>query len=211
MTGRIRRVFATVADCRLRIGHVVLRAGTVLFVLSGLEVKRPCTMPCSMGERMIRTRSWIAVILATGLLAIAGLVAAQQQGTPNGAPKTGAKTGAAANSGAIARGKYLVEDVAYCTNCHTPRNNKGQLERSKWLEGGPLFWQPAHPMQNYPQLVPRIAGTIPATDDEMVTLLTTGVWKDGTRLREPMPQFRLTQDDAKAVIAYLKTLNPVKE
>jgi len=164
-----------------------------------------------MGERMIRTRSWIAVILATGLLAIAGLVAAQQQGTPNGAPKTGAKTGAAANSGAIARGKYLVEDVAYCTNCHTPRNSKGQLERSKWLEGGPLFWQPAHPMQNYPQLVPRIAGTIPATDDEMVTLLTTGVWKDGTRLREPMPQFRLTQDDAKAVIAYLKTLNPVKE
>ena len=147
-----------------------------------------------MGERMIRTRSWIAVILATGLLAIAGLVAAQQQGTPNGAPKTGAKTGAAANSGAIARGKYLVEDVAYCTNCHTPRNSKGELLRSKWLQGGPLFWQPAHPLQNFPQMAPRIAGTPPATDDQMITLLTTGIWTDGSHLREPMPQFRFTRE-----------------
>ncbi len=164
---------------------------------------------------MTRTRKWIAALLATALLGIAALLMAQQQqqqGKPtNAAPRTGANGSTGAASGAVARGKYLVEGVAYCTNCHTPRNSKGELERSRWLQGGPLFWQPAHPLQNYPQLVPRIAGTIPATDDEMITLLTTGVWKDGTRLREPMPQFRFTKEDAQAVIAYLKTLNSGNE
>ena len=151
-----------------------------------------------MGEWMISTRSSIAVFAAL-FFGVVGFLAAQQQKQ--------AKPANTANAAAVARGKYLVEDVAYCTNCHTPRNMRGQLDRSHWLEGGPLFWQPAHPLQNYPQLVPRIAGTIPATDDEMVTLLTTGIWKDGTRLREPMPQFRFTKEDAQAVIAYLKTLN----
>jgi len=42
----------------------------------------------------------------------------------------------------------------------------------------------------------------------MVTLLTTGVWRDGKRPRPPMPQFRMTQQDAQAVVAYLKSLNP---
>ena len=128
----------------------------------------------------------------------------------NPAPKAAPGKGAAATGGAVARGKYIVEDVAYCTNCHTPRDSNGVMDRSKWLQGGPLFWQPAHPVQNYPQLAPRIAGTPPASDDEMITLLTTGVWKDGTRLREPMPQFRLTKEDAQAVLAYLKTLTPVQ-
>ena len=168
-----------------------------------------CPVLSSMGEGMISTRKWVAVLTATALLGIAVLLAAQQQqGKPaNGAPRVGANAATGAASGAVARGKYLVEGIAYCTNCHTPRNSQGELDRSKWLQGGPLFWQPAHPLQNYPQLVPRIAGTIPATDDEMVTLLTTGVWKDGTRLREPMPQFRFSKEDAQAVIAYLKTLN----
>lgn len=129
-----------------------------------------------------------------------------QTAKPN---QPGRQGGANANapSGSVARGKYLVEDVAYCTNCHTPRFENGSYDRSKWLQGGPLFWQPAHHLANYPQLAPRIAGTPPATDDEMITLLTTGVWKDGTHLREPMPQFRFTKEDAQAVIAYLKTLN----
>jgi mono/diheme cytochrome c family protein len=155
-----------------------------------------------MGEWMISTRRSIVGLLAALLLGVAGLLTAQQQKQ--------AKPATSANAATVARGKYLVEDVAYCTNCHTPRNQRGQLDRSHWLEGGPLFWQPAHPLQNYPQLVPRIAGTIPATDDEMITLLTTGIWKDGTRLREPMPQFRFTKEDAQAVIAYLKTLTDMK-
>ena len=53
---------------------------------------------------------------------------------------------------------------------------------------------------------PRIAGALPGTDAEMVTLLTTGIWRTGTYLRPPMPQFRMNQQDAESVIAYLKSV-----
>ncbi len=183
---------------------------------SGLHAALPCTMRCSeLGEGMFSTRK-LLILAVSAFLIIAALetrhVSAQEAASrpSNPAPKAAPAKGAAATGGAVARGKYIVEDVAYGTNCHTPRNSNGTVDRSKWLQGGPLFWQPAHPVQNYPQLAPRIAGTPPASDDEMITLLTTGVWKDGTRLREPMPQFRLTKEDAQAVIAYLKTLTPVQ-
>jgi len=163
-----------------------------------------------MGEAMTSTRKFLAVLFSAFVVVLLGITrftAAQESAQPaktaNGAPKAGSP-GA---TGAVARGKYIVEDVAYCTNCHTPRTSTGELDRTKWLQGGPLFWQPAQHVPNYPQLVPRLAGTPPANDDEMVILLTTGVWKDGTRLREPMPQFRMTKEDALAVIAYLKTLS----
>jgi hypothetical protein len=114
----------------------------------------------------------------------------------------------AAGSSQLARGKYIVEDVAVCSQCHTPHNSARQLDQSKWLEGGPLWLRPAEPVENWPLQVPRIAGNPPGTDAEMIRLLTTGVWRDNKQLRPPMPQFRLSVEDAQAVIAYLKTLTP---
>jgi mono/diheme cytochrome c family protein len=113
-----------------------------------------------------------------------------------------------ANNNLIARGKYLVEDVAMCTQCHTPRDSAGNFDRSRWLQGGPLWYQPANPVPDWPLQVPRIGGSIAATDSELVTLLTTGIWRDGKRLRQPMQQFRMTTEDATAVVAYLRSLNP---
>lgn len=114
--------------------------------------------------------------------------------------------GAAGNNADVARGKYLVEDVAFCINCHTPRNQNGQLDRSKLLQGTPLFFRPAQPISDWPIIAPRIGGTPPATDAEMVTLLTTGIWITGVPLRDPMPKFHMTRQDAEAVVAYLKSL-----
>jgi mono/diheme cytochrome c family protein len=112
------------------------------------------------------------------------------------------------NEALIARGKYIVEDVAMCGQCHTPRDNQGQPDRSKWLDGAALWLQPASPVQDWPLKAPRIGGNPPGTDAEMVKLLTTGIWKFGQPLRPPMPQFRMTQEDAEAVVAYLKSLAP---
>jgi mono/diheme cytochrome c family protein len=42
----------------------------------------------------------------------------------------------------------------------------------------------------------------------MIRLLTTGVWTDGNHLRPPMPQFRMSREDAAAVVAYLRALTP---
>jgi len=108
--------------------------------------------------------------------------------------------------GVIARGKYIVESVAVCSQCHTPHDSQGRPIQSEWLAGGPLWLQPSEPMGDWPQRVPRIGVTPPGTDQEMTMLLTTGIWRDGTRLRPPMPQFRMSIDDAQAVVAYLKSL-----
>lgn len=110
------------------------------------------------------------------------------------------------NPAQVARGRYIVEGVAYCTNCHTPRNPDGSFDRTRWLKGGPVFFQPAFPMPDWPQMEPRIAGQPPTTDAGMIHLLTTGLWTDGKPLRQPMPQFHMTPADAAAVVAYLKTL-----
>ena len=81
------------------------------------------------------------------------------------------------------------------------------MDRNHWLEGAAVWLKPAEPRGNWPLQAPRIAGDPPGTDAEMVTLLTTGIWKNGGYLRSPMPQFRMTRQDAEAVVAYLKSLN----
>ena len=108
----------------------------------------------------------------------------------------------------VARGKYIVEGVSVCSQCHTPRTSAGRLDRSKWLQGAPVGWKPADPSTDWPLQAPRIAGTPPGSDAEMITLLTTGLWRNGKPLRPPMPQFRMSPEDAQAVVAYLRSLTP---
>ncbi len=114
------------------------------------------------------------------------------------------------NSSALdaARGKYLVESVAMCGQCHTPRDSNGKLDRSRWLQGSPVPYMPAKPDPNWPINAPRIGGTPPANDADMVKLLTTGIWTTGKPLRLPMPQFRMDRGDAEAIVAYLRSLTP---
>jgi mono/diheme cytochrome c family protein len=116
----------------------------------------------------------------------------------------------AATGDAVARGKYLVEGVAMCGTCHTPRKANGELDRDRWLAGAPVPYMPPQPRPNWPSIAPRIAGLPPTSNAGMVTLLTTGIWIDGKPLRDPMPRFQMTQADAQAVLAYLKSLGPGK-
>ncbi len=108
------------------------------------------------------------------------------------------------NPALVARGKYIVDDVAVCSQCHTPRDAQGNYQHDKWLEGAPVWLEPASPESNWPLRAPRLAGNPPGTDVEMVKLLTTGIWRNGTTLRPPMPQFQMSVEDAHAVVAYLK-------
>ncbi|MGA9393083.1 MAG: cytochrome c [Candidatus Sulfotelmatobacter sp.] len=114
------------------------------------------------------------------------------------------------SEGGEARGKYIVEDLSRCGQCHTPHDNKGNADRAHWLQGAPVWLKSAEPIEDWPLQAPRIAGVLPGTDDEMVKLLTTGIWKTGTYLRQPMPQFRMTPQDAQAVVAYLKSVQPAQ-
>ena len=123
--------------------------------------------------------------------------------------KNGAKASTAANKDVVARGQYIVDGVAMCGQCHTPRDAHGAPERSHWLEGASLWLTSAQPVADWPLQAPRLAGSPPGTDADMVKLLTTGIWSTGTYLRSPMPQFRMSVQDAEAVVAYLKSLTPM--
>jgi len=159
-------------------------------------------MPISFCSIANARRVLAAGTLATACLAIIlygfGVTAAQETKRAEPASRTDAEL--------VARGKYLVEDVAMCGNCHTPRKENGQIDRARWLEGGPLFFQPPRPMPDWPLVAPRLAGLTPANDAAMITLLTTGIWTNGQPLRQPMPEFHMTRSDAEAVLAYLKSL-----
>jgi mono/diheme cytochrome c family protein len=128
--------------------------------------------------------------------------------TAQGSRRTGDPAAPAENAKLIARGQYIVQDVAVCGQCHTPRDSNGQPEPHHQLEGGPVWFQPAAPMADWPLKAPRLAGTPPASEADMVRLLTTGIWTNGQHLRPPMPQFRMTKEDAEAVVAYLRSLTP---
>lgn len=124
------------------------------------------------------------------------------------APAGPAMTGSANTGGGdVARGKYIVEDVAMCGTCHTPRKADGSLDRTRWLAGAPVPYLPAQPTRDWPIVAPRLAGNPPATNAQMVTLLTTAVWITGKPLRDPMPKFHMNKSDAEAVVAYLRSLS----
>ena len=106
----------------------------------------------------------------------------------------------------VARGKYIVEDVAMCPTCHTPRLSNRELDHTRWLAGAPTPYLPAQEVADWPINEPRLAGTLPTSNAGMITLLTTAIWIDGKPLRDPMPKFHMTVADAEAVVAYLRSL-----
>lgn len=106
----------------------------------------------------------------------------------------------------IARGKYIVHDVAMCIQCHTPRNERGELIMSRLLRGAPLPVGSPYTKIPWAGRAPSIAGMMGYSDDEAVTFLTTGKTSRGDTPMPPMPPFRMNKEDAQAVIAYLKSI-----
>jgi len=137
------------------------------------------------------------------LAAIAGLVLLAGVG---GCSRSDASPPAGGAQASLERGKYLVENVGLCSDCHTPRLQDGTLDRDRWLMGSMVEFTPIHPIPGWATVAPAIAGLASFTDEEAVALLESGVAPGGRPLAPPMPPFRLNHDDAVAVVAYLRTL-----
>jgi hypothetical protein len=107
----------------------------------------------------------------------------------------------------IARGSYLVNQVAMCGDCHTPMNQNGRFIKSKWLQGARIAYKPNFPVRRWPRGAPNLAG-LPWrwNAGEMIKFLTTGRDPRGHYAGPPMPAYRLNHADAVAVTAYLKSL-----
>ena len=60
--------------------------------------------------------------------------------------------------------------------------------------------------QTWATQAPAIAGASAFDPEDELSLLTTGQRRDGKMPKPPMPPFRLSREDALAVIAYLRSL-----
>ena len=106
----------------------------------------------------------------------------------------------------IERGRYLVEEVAKCTECHTPRGAQGQLEHEAWLQGAPIWIMPVRPIANWADRAPALAGLPSLTEQEAERVLEQGTGPEGETLRPPMHIYHMNHEDAHAIVAYLKSL-----
>ncbi|HEY3927753.1 MAG TPA: c-type cytochrome [Candidatus Koribacter sp.] len=112
------------------------------------------------------------------------------------------------DSAELARGKYLVESIGMCGDCHTPINEMGQPVMDKNLQGATLMFKPTVPIPGWADRSANIAGLKGWTDEESIKFLTTGVDPNGKQAAPPMPQFRYSKADAAAITAYLRSLAP---
>ncbi len=136
-------------------------------------------------------------------LAVFLLLAADRAQITNAQDTKAAKKAAQSTVGGnVDRGRYIVESIAMCGDCHTPRNDAGEMVVGKMLSGAPIL----QPVPGWATYAPRLAGTPPGTDEEFVRLLTTAVARTGLPPRWPMHRYTMTRPDAEAVLAYLKSL-----
>lgn len=121
-----------------------------------------------------------------------------------------ARVHAQAPNANVARGKYLVEEVARCQDCHTPKTDTGEFDKTKWLKGARLAVQPIAPIQGWHATSPDITSTSQLWqrwgDDGFAKFLETTKNPRGGGAGAPMPAYTLSHDDAVAVAAYLKSL-----
>src|SRR5262245_12616329 len=62
------------------------------------------------------------------------------------------------SSADISRGKYLVEELARCSEYHTPRDDAGNLKGAAWLQGAPIWIKPIALIREWADRTPPLAG-----------------------------------------------------
>jgi len=115
-----------------------------------------------------------------------------------------------AQEAVVARGKYLVEEVAKCQSCHTAKSGSGDLDKTKWLKGTMLDVKPVNDIPKWHATSPDITSTSALWRrwgmDGLVKFLETGKNPRGNAADVPMPAYQLQHDDAVAIVTYLKSL-----
>ena len=167
-----------------------------------------------MKKLVVRLLKALGVLLT---LAVLGLVVRFYVLAPKSRPAP--SVAAPTSPEAIAKGKYLVEHVAACVGCHSPvqEDKPGEPPVAGRLGAGRDFGElPGFPGHlRAPNLTPdKETGIGNHTDGEVLRAMREGVAKDGHALFPQMPfqtyAQTLADDDALAIIAYLRTLPPVK-
>jgi mono/diheme cytochrome c family protein len=148
-----------------------------------------------MGKSMRKLACLLFVFLANAAVGVASLIGARADAQTE-------------------RGKYLVM-LGGCNDCHTPGVFLGKPDFSRTLGGSEVgFELPGLGVFHGPNLTSdKETGLGDWTPEEVVTAITKGQRPDGRELAPIMPwkSFAvLTKEDALAIVAYLKSLPPIK-
>ena len=109
----------------------------------------------------------------------------------------------------LQRGRYLVEGVAHCGECHTPRTALGGLDRAAWLAGAP---NPSGE-GTIPNITP---GGLDWSETDIAYYLETGFTPDydsaGGEMAEVVENLsQLPAEDRAAIAAYLKAIPAITD
>lgn len=111
------------------------------------------------------------------------------------------------DSAELAQGRYLVEALGHCAECHTPRTALGGLNTSRWLGGAP---NPSGQGR-----IPNItSGGLSWSEEEIAEYLSSGFTPDfdvvGGEMADVVANTsQLTDEDRMAIALYLKAVPPV--
>lgn len=116
----------------------------------------------------------------------------------------------------IERGRYLTNHVAVCMSCHSKQDREvfaGPIVPGTVGQGGQVWASD----RGFPgvltatNITPAAVGTW--TDGELLHAITAGVHRDGYALFPIMPYKtygQMTEADAKAIVSYLRTIEPIE-
>ena len=113
----------------------------------------------------------------------------------------------------LERGKYLVEGILTCGNCHTPRGPKGVLDTANRHAGGPQVWETAEYTVRPSNITPdKDSGIGGWSAGEVKAAIRDGKRPNGQQISPQMPYgfYKIfTPADLDAVVAYVQSIPPV--
>ena len=150
-----------------------------------------------------------SAVLLSAATAVVTISCSKQTATDG----TSTAAGGTASEDRLALGKRLVW-AGGCVDCHTPGSFYGAPDTTRMLSGSELGW--AGPWGvTYPRnLTPdSTLGIGTWTEAQIAAAIRTGVRPDGSPILPPMPWpmygAGMTEDEALAIAAYLKTIPPI--
>jgi mono/diheme cytochrome c family protein len=114
------------------------------------------------------------------------------------------------NDPVVEDGRYIVEALAHCGECHTPRNLIGGMKTSRWLGGGPS----PEGKGRIPNISPHATGIGDWTLKDITYSLETGFTREfdsfgGAMASVQENMAKLTPADREAIAVYLKNIPAV--
>jgi mono/diheme cytochrome c family protein len=107
-----------------------------------------------------------------------------------------------------AYGEYLA-NIGHCMECHTPLGEDGMLDFANQFGAGGFEFHGPWGVSVSANITP--AGVGSYSDEELKTVIQTGVRPDGSHVLPPMPvtyYANITPQDMDALVAYLRSLPP---